>query len=55
MADQTWDDFLMALADDYIAPALQADLNRRLRTERVVSGAEMKAEFEQRRGRRGRS
>ncbi|NNN17767.1 MAG: hypothetical protein HKL79_05355 [Thermoplasmata archaeon] len=55
MADQTWDDFLLALADDYISPTLKADLDRRLRTERVVSGAEMKAEFERRRRRGGRS
>jgi hypothetical protein len=55
MADQTWDDFLLALADDYLPPSLQADLNRRLATERLVSGAEMKAEFEQWRRRRGRS
>jgi hypothetical protein len=55
MADQTWDDFLLALADDYIAPALRRDLDRRLTTERVVSGAHMKAEFEQWRRRRGRS
>ena len=44
-ADQTWDDFLMALADDYIAPSLRAELNRRLATERVIFGAEMKREF----------
>lgn len=52
MANQTWDDFLLALADDFIAPSLQAELNRRLRTERVVSGAVMKREFAERRRRR---
>ncbi len=55
MADQTWDDFLLALADDYISPTMKADLDRRLRTERIVRGAEMKAEFEQWRRERGRS
>ena len=44
-ADQTWDDFLMALADDYISPPLRVELNRRLASERIVSGAEMKREF----------
>ena len=54
-ADQTWEDFLLTLEDYCIAPALQADLKRQLRTERVVSGAEREAEFEQRGRRRGRS
>lgn len=53
MADQTWDDFLLALADDYIAPALKVDLDRRLKREKVVSGREMKAEFSDWRRRRG--
>lgn len=44
-AAQTWDDFLLALADDYIAPALKRELDRRLKSEPVVSGAEMKQEF----------
>jgi len=44
-ADQTWDDFLMALADDYISPSLRAELDRRFASERIVSGAEMKREF----------
>jgi hypothetical protein len=52
MANQTWDDFLLALADDFISPSLQAELNRRLRSEPVVSGAEMKREFAERRRRR---
>jgi len=54
MADQTWDEFLLSLADDYIAPSLRTDLNRRLRKEKVVSGSEMKAEFSEWRKRRGR-
>ena len=44
-ADQTWDDFLLALADDYIAPALRRELDRRIVTERIVPGADMKREF----------
>jgi len=53
MADQTWDAFLLALVDGYISPTLRADLNRRLRTERVVRGTEMKTELERwRQGRR---
>ncbi len=43
--DQTWDDFLLALADGYIAPALKRELDRRLKSEPVISGAEMKREF----------
>jgi hypothetical protein len=54
MADQTWDDFLLALADDYIAPTLRSDLDRRLKNEKVVPGSEMKAEFSEWRKRRGR-
>jgi hypothetical protein len=45
MADQTWDDFLLALADDFISPSMRADLDRRLRTEPIIPGAEMKKEF----------
>ena len=51
-ADQTWDDFLMALADDYISPTLKRELDRRLRSEEIVSGAEMKREFSEWRRRR---
>jgi hypothetical protein len=44
-ADQTWDDFLLALADDYIPPNLKRELDRRLASEPIISGAEMKREF----------
>ncbi len=44
-ADQTWDDFLMALADDYISPTLKRELDRRLSSEEIVPGAEMKREY----------
>lgn len=45
MANQTWDDFLLSLADDFISPSLKEDLDRRLRSDGVVPGSEMKAEF----------
>jgi hypothetical protein len=54
-ADQTWDDFLRALADDYIPPALRAELDRRLVRERIISGADMKREFAGRSRRRGKT
>lgn len=54
-ANQTWDDFLLALADDFISPSLRADLDRRLRSERIVAGADMKKEFAAWRRRRART
>ena len=54
MADQTWDEFLLALADDFIAPSMRADLDRRLKTEKVVRGVDMKREFSEWRKRRGK-
>lgn len=54
-ADQTWDDFLMSLADDYISPSLRRELDRRLKTEEVVSGASMKREFTEWRRRHGQA
>lgn len=53
-AEQTWDDFLIALADDYISPSLRRALDRRLATEDVVPGASMKREFVDWRRRRGK-
>ena len=54
-ADQTWDDFLISLADDYISPNLRRELDRRLKTEIVVHGAQMKREFLSWRRQRGRA
>jgi hypothetical protein len=54
MADQTWDGFLLALADDYLSPALKRELDLKRRTDRIISGAEMKKEFQEWRRRRGR-
>lgn len=53
-AEQTWDDFLMALADDYISPSLRRELDRRLATEEVVSGTAMKREYVRWRRSRGK-
>lgn len=54
-AEQTWDDLLIALADDYISPALKRELDRRLEVEGIVPGAAMKREYEARRRQRGKS
>lgn len=53
-AEQTWDDLLIALADDYISPALKRELNRRLTTEDIVPGADMRREYAEWRRQRGR-
>lgn len=52
-AAETWDDFLMSLTDDYLSPALKAELDKRLETHKIVPGAVAKQEFEESR-RRGR-
>ena len=44
-ADQNRDGFLMALADGYIPPTLKRKLDHQLRSEEIVSGAEMKREY----------
>ena len=54
-ADQTWDDFLMALADDYLSPSLRNELDRRISSEEIVPGAAMRREFEAWRRRRGKA
>lgn len=43
---QTWDDFLRAMAQDYVSPTVQAQLERQLRTEKIVSGTEVLKEHE---------
>ena len=43
---ETWDDFLLAVTDDYLSPMLKAELEHRERSDRIVSGAEAKREFE---------
>lgn len=53
-AEQTWDDFLLALADDYLSPVLRRELDRRIATEEIIPGAAMKREFAQRRRQRGK-
>jgi len=44
-AAETWDDFLISLTDDYISPALKAELDRRLGVEPIISGRDAKREF----------
>ena len=53
-ADQTWDDFLLALADDYLSPAFRRELDRRLVTDEIIPGAAMKREFVKWRRQRGK-
>ncbi|MCL4323853.1 MAG: hypothetical protein M1144_00055 [Candidatus Thermoplasmatota archaeon] len=43
---QTWDDLLRVMAQDYVSPTVQAQLERQLRTERIVSGTEVLKEHE---------
>jgi len=50
-AAETWDEFLINLTDDYLSPSLRAELDRRLRTDRVVTGAEARREFREQRKR----
>jgi hypothetical protein len=50
-AAETWDDFLLTITDDYVSPAHRHQLDRRLRTEKIISGGQAKQEFEERRRR----
>jgi hypothetical protein len=50
-AAETWDEFLINLTDDYLSPALRVELDRRLKTDRVITGARARQEFEERRKR----
>jgi hypothetical protein len=50
-AAETWDEFLINLTDDYLSPALRAELDRRLMADRVVTGAEARREFKDQRTR----
>ncbi len=43
---QTWDDLLRTMAQDYVSPTVQAQLERQLRTEKIVSGMEVLREHE---------
>ena len=43
---QTWDDLLRTMAQDYVSPTVQAQLERQLRTEKIVSGTEVLREHE---------
>lgn len=46
---ETWDEFLFELTDDFISPSLRVELDERLKRETVISGAEAKRQFEERR------
>ena len=46
-AAETWDEFLINLTDDYLSPSLQAELDRRLKKDRVVTGAAARRDFEE--------
>jgi hypothetical protein len=50
-AAETWDEFLINLTGDYLSPSLRTELDRRLKTDRVVTGATARREFEERRTR----
>ncbi len=52
-AGETWDNFLMAVTDDYLSPSLKAELDQRLRSDRIVSGKKARREFEEMRRRAG--
>ena len=44
-AAETWDDFLITLTDDYLSPAMQAELDSRLKRDAIVSGERAEREF----------
>lgn len=45
LTDQTWDDLLLALVDDYLPPEIRRELVRRLSSETIVPGGAMKREY----------
>jgi hypothetical protein len=44
-AAETWDEFLINVTDDYLSPSLRAELDRRLKSDRIVTGAQARREF----------
>ncbi len=46
-AAETWDEFLINLTDDYLPPSMRVELDRRLVTDRVVTGVEARREFQE--------
>jgi hypothetical protein len=50
-AAETWDEFLINVTDDYLSPSLRAELDQRLKSDRIVTGAEARREFMERRKR----
>jgi hypothetical protein len=50
-AAETWDEFLINVTDDYLSPSLRAELDRRLKKDPIVTGAEARREFREQRKR----
>ena len=50
-AAETWDEFLINITDDYLSPSLRAELDKRLMSDRVVTGAQARREFAEQRKR----
>ncbi|MCI4343666.1 MAG: hypothetical protein L3J92_06100 [Thermoplasmata archaeon] len=50
-AAETWDEFLMNVTDDYLSPSLRSELDRRLMSDRIVTGTAARREFLERRKR----
>lgn len=46
-AAETWDEFLINVTDDYLSPSLRAELDERLKTDRIVTGAKARQAFEE--------
>ena len=44
-AAETWDEFLIHVTDDYLSPSLRAELDRRLKSDRIVAGAKARRAF----------
>jgi len=50
-AAETWDEFLINVTDDYVSPSLRAELDRRLKSDRIVTGTAARHEFREQRKR----
>jgi hypothetical protein len=50
-AAETWDEFLINVTDDYLSPALRSELDRRLKSDRIVTGTEARRVFAEQRKR----
>lgn len=50
-AAETWGEFLINVTDDHLSPSLRSELDRRLKSDRIVMGAEAPRELMDRRKR----